>query len=360
MNELATFGGSDDEFDESMAWVKPLHSRNQVDRAGDAARNAAADGSTRDEDFGYLDVIANWRASHSYPLNTFQGLLRRHAAVVDPDAIVVQRLKRLESILGKLQRFSTTELTQMQDIAGCRAVLCDLQAVGALRDRLRSVRMNHTFLRQKDYIQNPKPDGYRGIHLVFRFFGSGSSAAYNKQQVEIQLRTQMQHMWATTVETVDAFTGQALKANQGSADWQRFFALMGSVFALEEGCDVVPETPVNGSGLRDELVPLVRKLKVFQTISAFRATVNYSGQADAHYYLLRLDPDLKKVAVRRYGSNQSALANDDYILTEELAVDAGAIVVLVSAESLSKLKKAYPNYFPSTGNFLSLLRKTLK
>lgn len=354
------FWGANDEFDEAMAWVKPEHSRNQVDRAGDAARHVAADGRTRDADIGYLDIIANWRASHSYPLNTFQGLLRRHAATVDADAIVVQRLKRIDSILAKLQRFSTTELSQMQDIAGCRAVVGDLQALGTVRDRIRSARMNHKFVRQKDYIAEPKEDGYRGVHLIYRYFGKGKSEAYNKMQVEIQLRTQLQHVWATAVETVDAFTGQALKANRGNADWRQFFALMGSVTALEEKSAVVPDTPDNMVGLRRELVPLVQRLNVIDTLSAFRATVDYSGKADGHYYLLRLDPELRRLAVRKYGADQSAKANDDYVATERIAVDAGALVVLVSAGSLANLKKAYPNYFPSTGQFINLVKRALK
>ncbi|MBU6438396.1 MAG: hypothetical protein KGQ77_12790, partial [Betaproteobacteria bacterium] len=62
--------------------------------------------------------------------------------------------------------------------------------------------------------------------------------AFNNQKIEVQLRTRLQHAWATAVEIVDAFTGQALKSglklNSGDPKWRRFFALMSSVIAIRE------------------------------------------------------------------------------------------------------------------------------
>jgi ppGpp synthetase/RelA/SpoT-type nucleotidyltranferase len=71
----------------------------------------------------------------------------------------------------------------------------------------------------KDYIQNPKPDGYRSIHLIFRYVGTAPNNAWDRLRVEMQLRSQHQHAWATALEAVDIFTKQALKANQGDVNW---------------------------------------------------------------------------------------------------------------------------------------------
>src|SRR3989344_2389410 len=54
--------------------------------------------------------------------------------ILDKSALVVQRLKRLPSILKKLKRRyegkePTMNLSQMQDIAGCRAVLSNVESV---------------------------------------------------------------------------------------------------------------------------------------------------------------------------------------------------------------------------------------
>lgn len=63
-----------------------------------------------------IDVVNNWRSSHGYPLNTFQMNLRKSARVLDPEADVAQRTKRLHSIATKLDRFPDMKLSQMQDV----------------------------------------------------------------------------------------------------------------------------------------------------------------------------------------------------------------------------------------------------
>ena len=65
-----------------------------------------------------------------------------------------------------------------------------------------------------DYIAHPKSDGYRGVHYVYKYrSGSTPKAEFNSLRIEVQLRSRLQHAWATAVETVSTFTGQALKSN---------------------------------------------------------------------------------------------------------------------------------------------------
>jgi len=59
----------------------------------------------------------------------------------------------------------------------------------------------------------------------------------------MQIRSQLQHAWATAVETVGTFLQQALKSSQGDEGWQRFFALMGNAMAMRERRPPVPNTP---------------------------------------------------------------------------------------------------------------------
>src|SRR5438270_11039884 len=76
---------------------------------------------------------------------------------------------------------------------------------------------------------------------------------YNGLRIEIQLRSRLQLAWATAVETVSTFTGQALKSNIGDDAWKRFFALMGSSIARREGTSIIPNTPESRNELRREL-----------------------------------------------------------------------------------------------------------
>lgn len=48
------------------------------------------------------------------------------------------------------------------------------------------------------------------------------------------MRTRLQHDWATTLEIVDLFTGQALKSNQGRTDWKNFFQRVSEQFSVME------------------------------------------------------------------------------------------------------------------------------
>lgn len=180
-----------------------------------------------------LDVVNDWRSSHSFPLNTLQMALRQRSASICSRPIVAQRLKRTTSIITKLRRFPKMQLSRMQDVGGARAVLTDVAEVDRLRERYRRGRDRHALVTEKDYIREPKPSGYRGIHLVYRYH-SDRTAKYNGLQIELQLRTRLQHAWATAVETVGTFLGQALKSSEGERNWLRFFELVGSVFALHE------------------------------------------------------------------------------------------------------------------------------
>ena len=74
-----------------MAKIQPLYSKKQVAKAGDILRSEVA--SSEDKEWAN-EVLGNWRAIHSYPINTFQATLRDKLKLVDEDALVAQRLKR--------------------------------------------------------------------------------------------------------------------------------------------------------------------------------------------------------------------------------------------------------------------------
>ena len=53
--------------------------------------------------------------------------------------------------------------------------------------------------------------------------------------IELQIRTRLQHAWATAVETMGIFIDHSLKSSQGPQDWLDFFSLVGNAFAYIEG-----------------------------------------------------------------------------------------------------------------------------
>jgi putative GTP pyrophosphokinase len=100
----------------------------------------------------------------------------------------------------------------------------------------------------------PKEDGYRGIHVVARYHPRLTERVpWNGQRIEIQLRTTLQHAFATAVETVTTFTREPLKFGAGPTEWRRFFSLMGSALAMREQTPLVEGTPNTEAELIGEL-----------------------------------------------------------------------------------------------------------
>jgi hypothetical protein len=345
-----------------MAWTEPQYQRKEVDAAGRELGKLIFPVDTI-AGINALGIINNWRSSHSYPLNTFQMTLRRKGRKIERNVIVAQRIKRLESIHAKLARQPSMRMSQMQDIAGCRAVFKHMRSVRRLILMYKSSKFDHSFKGEKDYISNPKSDGYRCHHLVYEYKGTDATKAYNGTKIEIQIRTQLQHAWATAVEAVGIFTKQALKSNQGNQDWLRFFALMSTAIAAIEQCQPVPGTPTIKSELITEISALVDDLHVWEMLMVYNTSINLVGSAkDAKYFLLTLehDPAPGKITVWRYKAKDSEQANRHYTnLEARLPEESSMQIVLVSVENVNALRRAYPNYFLDTKVFGDTVTKVL-
>ncbi|PYT06740.1 MAG: hypothetical protein DMF60_08625 [Acidobacteria bacterium] len=232
-----------------MGWSHPQYTKGQVDAAGQKlAKWFSGVPELSNWDYEEFDemfaIVNNWRSAHNYPLIMMRKTLQNRAKSLDISAVVAQRIKRLSSIGSKLERNAAMKLSQMQDIGGCRAIMKNVKRVKRLV-RLYKQRCEEKpdkgpeFVKAYDYIELPKSDGYRGVHLIHKYRSrSEKHKVFNGLRIEFQLRSALQHAWATAVETVGTFTQQALKSNQGDQDWLRFFALMGSAIAMREGTPI--------------------------------------------------------------------------------------------------------------------------
>jgi len=346
-----------------MDWTIPKYKKSQVDKAGEIL---AKENSTSEQREIALAVLNNWRSAHNFPMNTFQIRLRRLSKKIDKGALVVQRLKRVPSIIKKLRRkqTQTMNLSQMQDIGGCRTVLSDAEMVKKLVGIYKKSRgLKHKRVNEKDYVQKPKPDGYRSVHLMYRY-KSDKKSTYDGLLIEIQIRSKIQHAWATAVETVDLFTKQAIKSNEGREDWMDFFKLLASAFAKMEGEFSVPGCPIDAQELHDKIKEKVGSLKVFPKMNSWTKAIKIvePKMKELHFFLLELDvsSENEQLQIRGYKKESGQLATEHYLQAEK---DQGGCpdkdAVLVGADSIDELKKAYPNYFIDTTSFLDYLRTYL-
>jgi len=308
-------------------------------------------------------IVQNWRTSHALPLNVFQAGLRQRAKRIEERVIVAQRLKRFSSMMNKLVREPNMKLSQMQDLGGCRAIMSSVDAVDKLYELYRGhepLSASEAAVKCYDYIRYPKSDGYRGIHIVGRYVARQENREpWNGQRIEIQLRSRLQHAFATTVETVTTFTRTPLKFGAGPAEWRRFFSLVGSAFALREGTPLVEGTPSNTGELISVLREATKTLKVRQRLRGWTNALQTLPRRNVKKFkwlLLVLDTTANTIDVTGYENRREAsqkVAEIEQLKREDL--DA----VLVFVRSIRDLRAAYPNYYADTGEFLSALTVAL-
>ncbi len=333
------------------------YTNNQVKRAG---KILADPNRYTPSDLDFAEqVLTYWRTIHNYPLNTFQVTLRSQISSNKIKfALIAQRTKRQESIVAKLVRYPNMKLSTMQDIAGLRVIVKNIAEVRKIESSYRNSRFHHRLKDSNDYISQPKESGYRGIHLVYEYFKTGNKT-FNGLRVEIQIRTKLQHVWATTVETMGTFTNYSLKSSQGPEDFLKYFSLVSAGFSILEGCPV-PSDFIGKSDLNifKDIIHQTEYLNVEENLSAFTVAAEHINQAtrQSKYNLITLNLEKRFVNVKSFKSIQLQEANKAYTNIEKQILHGAPIqAVLVSTNSIGNLIKAYPSYFLDSRGFIERL-----
>jgi len=182
-------------------------------------------------------------------------------------------------------------------------------------------------------------------------------AVDSKFQIEIQLRTEIQHAWATALEIIDLFTRQKLKANDGNRHWQDFFRLAAEALSALDDGDVDQErhkeTYLQVSRLAHDL-HIIAKFKAFN--NSLKVLEESGVKAVEGYYLLQINTRKPTIQYQFFPIEAYDLAVAHYLSTETTSMKkADLVVALVSTDSMRNLKEAYPNYFADSVNFVRYL-----
>lgn len=118
----------------------------------------------------------------------------------NPISSIQSRVKSLLSIKEKLEKddkpFTIESIEEnLSDVAGVRVICAFPEDVYLVANALLS-QDDITLIKKKDYIENPKANGYRSLHLIIEipiFLAKGKKM----MKVEIQLRTIAMDSWAT-------------------------------------------------------------------------------------------------------------------------------------------------------------------
>ena len=323
-----------------------------------------------------------WRACHAGSLENGYNILKEHANNIDKKLLLAKRLKRTESIVNKLTRLKgKVQLTTMNDIAGCRAIVSNNKKVYQLVSKLTKSTDYEVF---RDYIKNPRTSGYRSVHLVGKF--SNENDVF--RPVELQIRTKVQHSWATAVEIVDLFTKDSIKTNEGTKEWSDLFRHASEVLSLFDEnpfVNVLKNGKVKEETLKKNqqqiynyfkkqchenkeitkhiiaVHKLSKKLDLKEKFDAFslslQSTNKHIEEVSLNGYVLiiidKIDQVSFGVSSKIFPSDKFTDATDEYFEAEKnVLINKHFVTALVSTNAVGGIKKAYPNYFADATKFL--------
>jgi ppGpp synthetase/RelA/SpoT-type nucleotidyltranferase len=340
--------------------TKPKYSKTAINKAGQGIRDKRYRININGNTELAPAIINNYRASHSYILNTFQANLRNRCK--DKPVTFAQRLKRQSTIYNKLRREPKMQLARMHDIAGCRLIFQNIKELNDFQKSFRNSRFNHV-RRYKDkstdpydYINNPKNSGYRGKHDVYQYAAYATAGEpWNGLNLEIQYRTQVQHAWATAVEIAGSITENKPKFNEGDERYLNFFRLSSEILARKyedmTGClpDLSDEQIFNDFNDLENEIHLLRSLA---NINQVNTEFNFGKNV-----ILIFDENLGSLTTERF-SNASSSLERYFELEKDL--EEHIDIVLVRSDSSESIKYAFRNYFSDSTAFVELIEQALQ
>ncbi|MEQ9329217.1 MAG: RelA/SpoT domain-containing protein [Rhodospirillales bacterium] len=336
---------------------RPLHSRELIKLAGESLKESIPETEVDEDLYQMFRIAHNWRQSHMRPMHLVRADLSGKCRKFSIQAISAARIKRFQSIRRKL-RTTSLRLDQIQDIGGCRLIFNTIDDMNNFEDLYFSDLSKFEMIKKNDYISFPKLDGYRSKHFVVKFIGKDEDSQHNNQRIEIQIRTKLQHAWATAVEAVGLVRQENLKSGEGDPNWLRLFQIMSSELAHRENQPVGRNLPENENERRKELLFLNKELNALNELESYRSIIKQTEVAKSmklNFFTLEFDPCTNTVSSGPYFFKEKNFSTKSDL---DRAFDSNNSVI-IEIDKFSDLRKAFPNYYLDVEMFTKELRKII-
>lgn len=317
----------------------------------------------------------NFREAHNIIIKLFTIELKK--VNFSNQHLTASRNKRIETIISKLRRPEKPKLDRIHDIAGTRIIFENIKSLEDYIDILENtelVNFKEKINEDKNrynYIKNPKSDGYRSIHKVFYYSSNIPYSTLNEKsfnlenkKIELQLRTRLQHIWATTVEIYDIINKSNIKTgthNKLETKEGLFFKKCSLVFEGIESNDVEKiKININEIFRDKDLVEIYNRLKGIKNIKNIQLPKTLGSD---EVFILITDLNKGKTTffttepIEKNDKQDTFLINASYRRLEEKNTKGEYILLLLTLGDIKKLKNVYPNYFLNTNKFISILKK---
>lgn len=305
-------------------------SQGEYKRLGDRLRTSQATNTLPlEQDYQMLQEL---RKSYKPVLAEVFNVLEQSMRKIDKrQAIATYRIKRIESIMSKLQRQPKMQLQRMEDIAGCRCIMKTHKDVY----RLKSILSQELLIKsdRNDYIKLPKSDGYRSLHLIVCIKGK------ENQPIEIQLRSEDDHNWATLVEITDLVYDTKIKEIGSDPDLSRFHFLLSRKPLLS-----LPEKELF------EIISIIKKKKFVSKLNSvfYKNSIKVRKQWEdiekkksENFYLIKSSKtNIPQIWSFKCYTDAEDMYFNEFIQNE----DANIVLTYIPNAKFEQISKAYSNY----------------
>ncbi len=317
-----------------------------------------------------LTTLANWRSNHSKIIDYTGSLiiekLEKHH--LTKEVSISDRLKRLPTIINKIQRQPKMRLHKMQDIAGIRIVCNDLDTVYKVKEALLQEAKNtkNKINKYTDYIQDCRNTGYRGMHMIYRY--NNPDDELHDYATELQIRTQRQHTWAMAVELASFILQEDLKSGKGENDWLEFFKNVSDLFySKDTNSKIDKETLARAEKLYKRLnVGLLLKNISNTIIRISRQIINNNN---THSVLIHMKIENKRSqtslegydiskylqAINKYKKIETNIIDNKTENSEHVVLVRIGVPIFKDEDLQDYIKSSFPSFFTDAEVFLKEL-----
>ena len=319
-------------------------SKGKINKTGESIRQSLLKKENiSNEDLSYLQL---YRTSFREPLKIANEELNRIMKIINKSDVITYRVKRIKANFSKILRFQTMDLTRMHDIAGARCILTNEKKVIAFVEEIKKSKIL-TIKDVDDYISNPKETGYKSIHL---------RCLCEDKYIEIQVRDDTQHSWATLVEITDVIYKTKIKENSDDKGTGLYTFLQ--LFSKSKNLTSDERAKMNEVLLKTKFIQ-----KLTNTFSKNATTLRNNWckkeSKEGQFYIFEVN---KK-------NNPNITIFKDFVTAEEqyfstftkdiLVKEKNLVMAYISDDDFELISKAYSNYVLIKHNFYLKLASIL-
>jgi putative GTP pyrophosphokinase len=186
-----------------------------------------------------IELLTAYQSAFEPALNRAMELVRS----VTSRELASRPEKSVRSIIRKIRR-DGTRLSKMQDLAGCRVVVDTVEEQDEVVRRILTTPGDWSLIDRRD-----EPiHGYRAVHLIYK---------EGRWQVEVQIRTVLQHLWANLSEAWDREVQEEIKYGEGPPEVLRPLGLLSTGIARLEAR---PASREERDAIRDQITTALSHL----------------------------------------------------------------------------------------------------